>query len=350
MSKYIVERLGRMEAYTPGEQVRGEKIIKLNTNENPFPPPQGVCEAISAEAERLRLYPDITGGALTQSLGIHFGVPENCVFAGNGSDEILAFCFQALCPQGVAFADLTYGFYQVYADLYEVDSKIVPLREDFSLHTDDYNNLRRTIVIANPNAPTGLALSRVEVERIVRSNSENLVIVDEAYVDFGAESCVPLLERYENLLVVGTFSKSRSLAGARLGYAVGRCELIEDLNRMRFSFNPYNVNQLTLAAGAAALAEEAYFKSCKEKIIQTRENTTKRLREMGFQCTDSQTNFVFATHPSYSAQRLYEGLKEKNILIRWFNKPRIVQYLRITIGLAEEMDEMLQALEALLEE
>ncbi len=345
MSKYLDSRFLQLEPYTPGEQLRSRKLIKLNTNESPFPPSPLVREAVQREIDALNLYPDITGGALPAGLARRFGVEAENVFLGNGSDEILAFIFQALCKNGVAFADISYGFYPVYAKLYGVSAEVIPLREDFRLAVEDYAGVGKTIVVANPNAPTGLALARREVEELLASNRENLVVIDEAYVDFGAESSVPLLEKYENLLVAGTFSKSRSLAGGRLGYALASRELIAGLERIRYSFNPYNINQMTLAAATAALCDEDYFRSCRDKIIETREKSIKQLTELGFLCTNSKANFIFTRHKTQPAKALYGKLKAQDILVRWFDLPRIRDYLRITVGANGEMDALLLALE-----
>ncbi len=345
MSIYLNNRFLELRPYIPGEQMRGRKIIKLNTNESPFPPSPLVWDAVKREVGTLNLYPDITGGALRPELAKHFGVkPENS-FLGNGSDEILAFIFQALCPNGAVFADITYGFYPVYAKLYGVETKVIPLRENFKLAVEDYAEAGKTVIIANPNAPTGLALTRREIEKLLISNQNNLVIIDEAYVDYGAESCVPLLKNFNNLMVVGTFSKSRSLAGGRLGYAFASSELVADLERIRYSFNPYNLNQMTLAAGMAALNDDAYFRSCTCKIIESRSKSIIRLNSMGFICTNSSANFIFASHATQSAKMIYETLKEQDILVRWFDMPRISNYLRITVGTDKDMDTLCEALE-----
>lgn len=350
MSRFMDTRLQGLSPYVPGEQLRKKDIIKLNTNENPYPPSPKVLEVVGSEAHTLHLYPDVSGGNLVTQLASFYKVDKDQVFFGNGSDEILAFCFQAFCPQGVAFADLTYGFYPVYAQLYQVPATVIPLREDLSLGAEDYYDLHKTIVIANPNAPTGLALSLAEIQEILRRNQDALVIVDEAYVDFGAQSCVTLLDQNPNLLVVGTFSKSRSMAGARLGYALGSKELIADLNTIKFSFNPYNVNQLTLAAGAASLEDQAYFEQCRDKVVETRESCKASFAKMGFSVTDSKANFLFVSHPKYTAESLYQQLKQRDILVRWFCVPRIENYLRITVGTQQQMDRLLAALQSLIEQ
>lgn len=348
MSKFLTSRLERLNPYKPGEQIRGKKTIKLNTNESPYPPSPMVLDAVNGELGSLNLYPDITGGSLLQELAAWFGVERENVFAGNGSDEILAFLFQGFCQNGAAFADLSYGFYPVYADLYNISAKVIPVKDDLSIDITDYFGLKETVLIANPNAPTGIALPASEVERLLKANRETLVVVDEAYVDFGAESCVPLLESYDNLLVVGTFSKSRSLAGARLGYAVSSKELITDLEMIKYSFNPYNINQMTMAAGTAALQDKSYFSTCCDKIINTRARCANRLSELGFTCTNSSANFIFARHSNRKAQDIYVALKERDILVRWFDKPRIDGYLRISVGSDTDMDTLVDALRDIL--
>lgn len=344
MSKFLDARFLDLKPYTPGEQLRGKKIIKLNTNESPYPPSPAVQEAVCRETGSLHLYPEITGGALLPALAQLFGVERENIFAGNGSDEVLAFIFQALCPNGAAFADLTYGFYPVYAKLYQLATTIIPLRKDLSLQIEDYRQAGKTIFIANPNAPTGLAISRAEVEKLLQYNRDTLVVIDEAYVDFGAESSVPLLRKYDNLLVVGTFSKSRSLAGGRLGFAVGSKALIADLEKIKFSFNPYNLNQMTIAAGAAALMDGGYYAACQKNIIETRDKSIKQLQSLGFTCTNSKANFIFCRHKCWKAADLYTKLKEQNILVRWFNADRIDNYLRITVGSGAEMNALHDAL------
>lgn len=326
MSQFLNGALRRLTPYTPGEQPRNQAYIKLNTNESPYPPSPGVLAALNrAEGENLRLYSDPEAVELREALAARYGVERENVFVANGSDEALSFAFLAYAAdgRGVAFPDISYGFYAVFARLYGIPVRQVPLRADFRLAPEDYNHLHRTIVLANPNAPTGLALSRDEVEGIVRANPDAVVVVDEAYVDFGGESAVPLTARYPNLLVVQTFSKSRSMAGARLGYAIGDAALIQDLEAIRFSTNPYNVNRLTLRAGAAALAEQDYYDANCAAIVDTRADTKRRLEALGFTCTDSRANFLFARHPAADGGDLYRRLKERGVLVRRFDAPRI---------------------------
>ena len=351
MSQFFSGQLSQLAPYTPGEQPKDKNYVKLNANESPYPPSPGVAAALNArEVAGLRLYSDATAMELKTALASQYGVgPEN-VFVSNGSDEALNFAFLSYATdgRGAAFADLTYSFYPVFCDLYHIQADVIPLKEDFTLDPRDYYGRNQTIVIANPNAPTGLALSRDEVGGIVRANPDAVVVVDEAYVDFGGESAVPLTARYPNLLVVQTFSKSRSMAGARLGYAIGDAALIQDLEAIRFSSNPYNVNRLTLRAGAAALAEQDYYDANCAAIVDTRADTKRRLEALGFTCTDSRANFLFARHPAADGGDLYRRLKERGVLVRRFDAPRIGDYIRITIGTRAQMDALLERLEGLL--
>lgn len=351
MSRFLHTRYARLETYTPGEQPRDKQYIKLNTNESPYPPSPGVAAVLnSQEAADLRLYSDPECKELKKALAGYYGVEPENVYVGNGSDEALNFAFLAYATdgRGVAFADITYGFYPVFADLYHIPTQIVPLKADFSLDPKDYYGLNKTIVIANPNAPTGLALSRAEMEGIVKANPDSVVVVDEAYVDFGAESCVVLTKQYPNLLVVQTYSKSRSMAGARLGYAIGNAELIRDLETVKFSTNPYNVNRLTLKAGAAAIAQQDYYTENCKKIMETRGYTKEKLEKLGFTVLDSKSNFLFAKKPGVDGGAIYRGLKDRGVLVRHFDKDPIRDYNRITIGTREQMDILLSKLEELL--
>ena len=341
MSRFLNESLRTLESYTPGEQPRDKKYIKLNTNESPYPPSEEVLRAVSREEVcDLRLYSDPLCKILKEKLAKRYGVNYENVFVSNGSDESLNFFFMAFCSKenSVVFPEISYGFYKVFCDLYGISYEQIPLSDDFSISIDDYTNIAKNIVIANPNAPTGLALSKGEIEKIVKSNSDNLVLIDEAYVDFGAESAVELTKKYDNLLVVQTFSKSRSLAGARLGYAIGNREIIADLEKIKYSTNPYNVNRLTLVAGASAIDSDNYFTKNCEKIKKTREYTACELKKMGFYCIDSSANFIFAKSDKISGQKLYEKLKEKGVLVRHFTNEKIFEFNRITIGTQEEME------------
>lgn len=348
MSRFLDPRYNALAPYTPGEQPAEGLFTKLNTNESPYPPSPRVAGAVAAQVDRLNLYPDNTGASLRAAFAEQTGLATEQVLLGNGSDELLAFCFQGLCPAGAAFADITYGFYPVYSQFYGAEPTVIPLQEDFTLAPEHLTGLGKTLFIANPNAPTGLALSLEQLRNILGWNPASLVIVDEAYVEFGAESALPLLAEFENLLIIGTFSKSRQLAGGRLGYAFGSPDLIADLNRMKYSFNPYNVNRLTLAAAEASLRDGEYFQRCREAVMKTRGDTLERLRERGFVCTDSLANFVFATHAKIAAGKLYFKLREAGVLVRWFNRPRIENHLRISIGTDAQMDILFTALDAIL--
>ena len=351
MSRFQSPMAARLTPYTPGEQPQDQAYIKLNTNESPFPPSPGVATALSGrEIDDLRLYSDPEARALKAALAEQYGLEPENVFVSNGSDEALNFAFLAFAAdgRGVAFPDITYGFYPVFAALYGIPVTEIPLKEDFSLHVWDYLGLGKTIVIANPNAPTGLALTRTEVESIVAANRDSVVVIDEAYVDFGAESALPLIAKYDNLLVVQTFSKSRSMAGARLGYAMGSAALIADLETVKFSTNPYNVNRLTLRAGTAALQEQAYYDANCQAIMVTRACTKTALEELGFFCTDSKANFLFARHAAVDGGTIYRELKARGVLVRHFDAPRIRDFNRITIGTGEQMDILIKKLEELL--
>ena len=350
MSRFLSGALRQLVPYVPGEQPHQRRYIKLNTNESPYPPAPGVLRAVGVEAADLRLYPDPEARELKAALAARHHVgPEN-IFVGNGSDEVLNFAFLAFASdgRGAAFADITYGFYPVFCSLYHIPTRIVPLRENFTLDPEDYYGLGRTIVLANPNAPTGLALGRAQVEEIVKANQDSVVIVDEAYVDFGGESCVELTRRYGNLLVVQTFSKSRSLAGARLGFAVGNRELIADLETIKFSTNPYNVNRLTLRAGAEALAEQRYYDKCCQAIMETRDRTAEQLRGMGFTVLPSRTNFLFVCREGLDGAAIYRGLKDRGVLVRHFDQARIQDFVRVTVGTPEQMNTFLEKLRELL--
>ncbi len=352
MSEFLNSRLRQLVPYTPGEQPRDRQYIKLNTNESPYPPAPGVVAALGERqaAQELCLYPDPQATDLKRALAAQYGVRPQNVLVCNGSDEALHFALLAYAAdgRGAAFADITYGFYQVLAQLYQIPVCRIALRDDFSLCPQDYIGLHRTIVIANPNAPTGLLLDCGEIERIVRANADSVVIIDEAYIDFGGKSCVGLIEKYENLLVVQTFSKSRAMAGARLGYAIGSPARIADLETIRCSVNPYNINRLTLLAGTRALAEQEYFNANCRRIVQTRSETTAALQELGFFVLPSQANFVFAKKPGISGERIYRELRQRGVLVRHFDQDRIRDFVRITIGTPEQMQALITRLEEIL--
>ena len=352
MSKFLSPTLAAVTPYTPGEQPQDQQYIKLNTNESPYLPSPAVIAAVSEhEVEKLRLYSDPACADLLKAAAAHFGLQPEQIMPGNGSDENLFFALRAFCDADhpLAYADITYGCYGVWCGLMHIPSHIIPLKEDFTLDPKDYYGLNQTIVLANPNAPTGIALPRAEIEGILKANPNNVVIVDEAYVDFGGESCVPLIDQYENLLVVQTFSKSRQLAGARLGLAMGNAKLIADLNRVKFSLNPYNINRLTLKAGQAALEDTAYFEKTRAAIMDTRAWTMQQLTDRGFTVLDSRANFVFASTERISGGKLYKELKKNGILVRHFDAPRIENWLRITIGTPEQMQALMDAVDKILE-
>ena len=347
MSRFLNPRFETLEVYTPGEQPQDQVYTKLNTNESPYPAAPEVVAAIDAEQVRnLRLYSDPECRPLIAKLAEVYGLSPAQVFVSNGSDDILNFAFMAFSgqPGRAAFPDVTYGFYQVFADLHQVTATVIPLQPDFSVRVDDYLNLDQMIVLANPNAQVGRALSRQDMERIIASNPDHVVVVDEAYVDFGAESCVPLIHQYPNLLVVQTFSKSRSMAGARLGFALGSAELIADLNRIKYSTNPYNVNRLTMAAGVAALEAQAYYDANSQKIQATRAWTVRELERLGFTVIPSQANFVLAGHSRVDGETIYRELKRRGILVRHFTAARIANFNRITIGSQDQMELLVRTL------
>ena len=352
MSKFFSEKYVALTPYVPGEQPKDADYIKLNTNESPFPVPQSVIKAAEAESGKANLYSDPECTRLVKKGAEYFGVEKDELLFTNGSDEILNFAFMAFCDEThpIVFPDITYGFYSVFARLNGIPYRTIPLKEDFSLDYRDYMHLNENIVIANPNAPTGLTLSVKEVEEIVKSNPDNVVIIDEAYVDFGGESCIPLVKKYDNLLVTQTFSKSRSMAGARLGVGIGSKDLISDLNTVKYSTNPYNVNRMTTAMGYQALCEDEYFKNNCKIICENREYTAAILKEMGFEVLDSKTNFLFARSEKIKGQEWYEKLKEKGVLVRHFNTERISAFNRITIGTKEQMDVFLEKTKEILEE
>lgn len=352
MSRFLSNARKNLVPYVPGEQPRDRRYIKLNTNESPYPP-SGKAQRCAAEAAKnLQLYSDPECTALTEKAAEYFGVkPENLLFT-NGSDEALYFAFLAFCDgeKGAIFPDITYGFYKVFAQLTRIPYTQAALNGDFTIDIGDYTGDNATVFIANPNAPTGLMLERDAIETILKANPHQVVVIDEAYVDFGGESAVCLIDKYENLLVTRTFSKSRSMAGARLGFAIGSKALIDDLKTVKYSINPYNVNAMTIAAGLGSLEDEDYFRVNCEKIKATRSQTAAALRGRGFEVLDSCANFLFARHPSLAGKQLYLDLKAKGILIRHFDTPRLTDYIRITIGNSEEMAAFIQTIDTILEE
>lgn len=352
MSRFFSEKYRELTAYVPGEQPKQRKLIKLNTNENPFPPHPRVSERVAEAAGSLRLYSDPECTALREILAEKLGIrPENLIMT-NGSDEALNFAFMAFCDRDcpAVFPDITYGFYPVFARINQVPFREIPLREDWRIAPSDYRQCGGTIFLANPNAPTGLILEPEEIEEIVQANPDTVVVVDEAYVDFGGKSALPLTERYENLLVVRTFSKSRSLAGLRLGFAAGREELIRDLRTMQYSTNPYNVDSLAQTAGKACLETDEYNMENCRRIAETRDWTRDQLRKLGFEMTDSRANFLFARHSAFPGSTLRDRLREQGILIRWFSQPRIRDWSRITVGSREDMEILVETIRKLLAE
>ena len=353
MSKFLNSKYKSLEVYTPGEQPQDKKYIKLNTNESPYPPSKKVVEAVNvAEIESLRLYSDPECKRLRGAIAELYGVEAENVYLSNGSDDILNFAFMAFASDNspAVFPEISYGFYKVFAELHGIPYKRIPLCEDFSINPLDYYNANGLVVIANPNAPTGLALTLSEVESIVASNPENVVLIDEAYVDFGAESAVELTKKYKNLLVVQTFSKSRSMAGARLGFAIADKGLIDDLNRIKYSTNPYNVNRLTLVAGEAAIKENGYYLENCKRVMDAREYAKSELEALDFSVLDSKANFLFAKSNRIGGEELYLKLKENGILVRHFKDEKIKDYNRITVGTKEDMKTLVDTVKKLLEE
>ena len=351
MSRFFTSKYDQLTPYIPGEQPKDQQYVKLNTNESPYPPSEKAVEKACVAAKTLQLYSDPECRLLINKAAEVFHVSPDEMLFTNGSDEILNFAFMAFCDEShpAIFPDITYGFYPVFAKLNGVPYTEIPLNADFTINTADYHNQHKTIFIANPNAPTGIALPLSEIEAIVKSNPDSVVVIDEAYVDFGAESAVSLIHTYDNLLVTQTFSKSRSLAGARLGLGFGCQALIRDLNTIKYSTNPYNVNRMTMAAGIGALEDDEYFKRNCQKIIETRAWTTEQLRGLGFTVVDSAANFVFAKHNTIGGKELYLTLKENGILVRHFDKDKLREYNRITIGSAEQMQILIDTLTKILE-
>lgn len=350
MSRFFSDKYSALDPYVPGEQPRDMRYVKLNTNESPYPPPPEVAEAVAAAYTRLNLYPDPDCTALREMLAELHGVSPENILPVNGSDEALNFIFMAFgdAKRSFMFPDITYGFYPVFCRLHAIPFEEIPLNEDFTVRVEDYAGAGKNIVLANPNAPTGLALTLEEIERIAASNPGNVVVIDEAYVDFGGKSCIPLTKKYENLLVVQTFSKSRSMAGLRLGCVVGSTTLIADLRAIKYSTNPYNVGCLTQAAGQAALGVNEHFMANCREVVETRDYTAEKLKAMGFSVLPSLGNFLFARHPNISGEALYRELKARGVLVRHFDKPRICEYNRITIGTREQMDVFLSATEEII--
>lgn len=341
----------RVVPYVPGDQPKEKNIIKLNTNENPYPPSPGVSKVLADfDIERMRLYPSPDAEVLVDAIAGRYGVKPSQVFVGVGSDDVISMAFMTFfgSDKPILFPDITYSFYDVWADVHRIPYKTMPLREDFTIDPEDYKCENGGIIFPNPNAPTGVLESVEMIEDIVRANQDSVVIIDEAYIDFGGESCLPLIEKYENLLVVQTFSKSRSMAGMRIGFAIGSERLIKYMNDVKFSVNSYTMNTVTQICGAEAVRDEEYFRETVGKIIATRERSKEHLAQLGFTFIDSKSNFIFASHSAVPASKIFEELKKWKIFVRYWNKPIIDNYLRITVGTDDEMDRLFAALEEIL--
>ncbi len=345
------ENVRKVVPYTPGEQPKIKNIIKLNTNENPYSPAAAVDKALAEmDTDDFRKYPDPNCTVLVEAIASFYGLPKEKVFVGVGSDDVLAMAFLTFfnSDKPILFPDITYSFYDVWADLFRIPYRQVPLNEKFEIEPEDYFAENGGVVIANPNAPTGVELPLSDIEEIVKRNPDVVVIVDEAYVDFGGASALSLIDKYDNLLVVQTFSKSRSMAGMRIGYAFGCEKLIKYLSDVKFSFNSYTMNDAALKLGAAAVSDRAYFEECCSKVIATRERTKLQLKELGFEFEDSKTNFIFAKHPDKHGKEIFDYLRQNGIIVRRFDKPRIDEYLRISIGTDEEMDKLINVLKEII--
>lgn len=349
MSQYWSDIVHQLDPYVPGEQPQDKQYIKLNSNENPYPPPPKVLASIrQTDLNNIRRYPDPDATELTKVLADYHRVKTDNVFLGNGSDEVLAHAFNAFFQgKNLAYPDICYSFYPVYSQLYQTKTKIVPVDDDFCIQVADYSDKNSGIIFPNPNAPTSLLLSLDKIEQCVK-NCRQVLIVDEAYIDFGGNSAIELSKKYDNLLLIQTFSKSRSLAGLRLGYAIGHVNLIDALKRVKNSFNPYTIDSIAQAAAIASLNDPAYFKETTQKIIKTRAAATQALEFLGFKVLPSHTNFIMAKHPTQNAEQLYLSLKEKGILLRYFNTPRISDYLRISIGTDDQMAQLMTVLQAII--
>ncbi|TGA99397.1 histidinol-phosphate transaminase [Sporolactobacillus shoreae] len=351
MSKYWNERVHNLDPYVPGEQPKDRRYIKLNTNENPYPPAPGVLQAIKDAADdQLRLYPDPNEDELRAALAAHYNIQSDNIFVGNGSDEVLAFSFMTFFSpdRPVMFADITYSFYKVFANLCELQPAIIPLNDNFEIPVEAFCEQSGGAVIPNPNAPTGREIPVQAIRKILEADPDRVVIIDEAYVNFGGETVIPLIKDYPNLLVVHTLSKYSALAGIRVGYAFGDPGLIQGLNRLKNSINSYTIDRLALAGAKAAIEEDDYYSQMAQRVIRTRENTVKSLDEMGFSIIPSRANFIFITHPDYPAEDLFHKLRTRGILVRYFSQSRISDYLRVSIGTDEEMKQFVQTMRELL--
>jgi len=349
MSQFWNPIVHKLKPYVPGEQPKVSNLIKLNTNENPYAPAPGVIQAIKNAADNgLQLYPDPESADLKQTLADYYQVDANQVFVGNGSDEVLAHVFKALFTKSVLFPDISYSFYPVYSGLFELDAEMIPLNSQFEIDADDYSRTNGGIIFPNPNAPTGILLELSKIEQILQQNPESVVVVDEAYIDFGGESAIALVDKYPNLLVIQTFSKSRSLAGIRVGFAIGHADLIEGLERVKNSFNSYPMDKLATYGAIAAVEDEAYFEETRQKIISSRDWLVTELQQLNFEVLPSKANFVFARHKQKQAPELAQALREQAIIVRHFSQARIDQFLRITIGTDSECAALVNALKEIL--
>ncbi|HKL74331.1 MAG TPA: histidinol-phosphate transaminase [Clostridia bacterium] len=350
MSQFFCNKYSKIAPYVAGEQPKDKSYVKLNTNESPYPPSKMVADVVTKEKlSSLNLYPDPCSDNLRKAIAKFYNIDCNEVLATNGSDEALTLAFMAYCiDEGIVATDISYGFYPVLCSLLGAPHEIIPLKQDFTMDIDAFCKVDKHIVIANPNAPTGIALKRIEMEKIISANPNRIVIVDEAYVDFGAESCIPLIKKYSNLLVIQTLSKSRGLAGARIGFVAGKKELIEDLEKIRNSFNPYNVNSLSQLIGIAAIGDKDYFDECVAKTVDVRYYTAQKLEKLGFEILPSCANFVFAKHKLLGGKELYQALKKQGVLVRHFDKDRIRDFVRISIGSKDEMDIFIEKTEKIL--
>ncbi len=341
----------KVTPYTPGEQPNKENMVKLNTNECPYPPTPKVDEIMNNfNTDLLRLYPAPDVGPLVRAIAHYYGVSEKQVFVGVGSDDVLGMAFLTFfnSDKPILFPDITYSFYDVWADLFRIPYQMIPVNDQFEINVEDYKIPNGGVIFANPNAPTAIEMPLESIEKLIQDNQDSIVIVDEAYADFGTVTARDLLPKYENLLVTGTFSKSRAMAGARIGFAIGSEELITAMQNVKFAYNSYTMNQPAILAGVEAINDDAYFRMIRDKIVTTRENAKKRLAELGFEGTESRTNFLFVTHKTVPAKEIFDFLKSKDIYVRYWNKPRIDNYLRITIGTDEEMEKLYQALAEIL--
>jgi len=337
--------------YTPGEQPKDKDIVKLNTNENPYPPCPAVREILdNFNEDRMKLYPDPDSTVLVDAVAKAYNVKSSQVFVGVGSDDVISMAFMTFfnSDKPILFPDITYSFYDVWADVYRIPYECKPLDDNFRINPDDYKCENGGIIFPNPNAPTGVLESVEMIEEIIKANPDSIVMIDEAYIDFGGESCLKLVDKYDNLLVIQTFSKSRSMAGMRIGFAVGNEKLIKFMNDVKFSVNSYTMNHITQLCGAEAVKDKKYFEDTVNKIIETREKTKNEFSRLGFEFTDTKSNFIFAKHNTMKAEEIFNKLKEKKIFVRYWNKPRISEYMRITVGTPQEMDKLIKALEEIL--